>query len=161
MKKLLLVVSCAELLALAVWIGGLIVIIAAVIPAVFNSASMEIGGRLLMRTFQGYDRLVLIAAALLLVGMLTRACLHEHGNVGMLEASLIIAMIAVALILIAYVNPQTVGLQEAAFTANDEAAKRVTYTAFFRYHWLARGLYLVNLGLGVIVMCVKVRRWVR
>ena len=55
-----------ELLALSVWVGGLIVLIGAVIPAVFNTfGGQDSGGFFLTRTFEGYNRLVMGAMALL------------------------------------------------------------------------------------------------
>ena len=60
------------MLALVVWVGGLVSIIAAVIPAVFNTISMETGGRMLTRMFQGYDRLALVSAGLIVAGTLVR-----------------------------------------------------------------------------------------
>src|SRR2546422_8809435 len=73
MKKLIVVCQCVEVIALAVWVGGLAAIIAAVIPAAFNSPiPIETGGRLLMKTFHGYDRLVLVSAGALMLSMLAR-----------------------------------------------------------------------------------------
>src|SRR5437773_11337689 len=72
MKKVVLVAQCVELLALSAWVGGLLILIAAVIPAVFNTIGMESGGRMLTRVFQGYDRIVLVSAGLIVMGTLTR-----------------------------------------------------------------------------------------
>jgi hypothetical protein len=158
MRKILVVVQCLEFLALSVWIGGLIVIIAAVIPAVFNEGSMEVGGRIMTRTFQGYDRLVMISAGVLMIGWAVRISILGRQAVSTLEATIVIVMMTVALLLILYVNPTTVRLQEAAFAAT-ENTKSASYTAFFRYHWLARGLYMVNLALGICAIYSKVRSW--
>ena len=46
-----------EMFALTLWVGGLVVIIAIVIPAVFNSFGMEPAGRFLRRVFDGYGYL--------------------------------------------------------------------------------------------------------
>ena len=43
-----------EMCALTLWVGGLVVIIAIIIPAVFNSVGMEPAGRFLRRVFDGY-----------------------------------------------------------------------------------------------------------
>jgi hypothetical protein len=160
MKKFLGVVHCLELLALSVWVGGLVVIIAAVIPAVFNTASMEAGGRIMTRTFQGYDRLVMMSAAVLMVGWAVRTGISGAPAVNRLEVWIVITMMAVAFLLIFYVNPTTVRLQEAAFAAT-ENTKSTAYASFFRYHWLARGLYMVNLALGICAMYSKVRSWLK
>lgn len=160
MKKVILVCHCLEILALTVWVGGLVVIIASVIPAVFNTIGMEAGGRLLTRAFQGYDRLVLGAAVVAVIGMLTRT--HSAAEViGRGEWVLLGAMIAVAIALTFYLNPETIRLQELAFMTKEGAAKKAAYDDFFAYHRVARALYLVNMGLGIAMLCLKVRKWVR
>jgi uncharacterized membrane protein len=162
MKKLLVVVDCLEMLALAVWVGGLMTIMAAVIPAVFNTMSMEAGGRMLTRTFQGYDRLVLISAGVLMVGLLARSQLSTNADARIgKEALLFTTMLSIAALLAFYLNPEIVRLQEAAFASQDETAKRSTYDAFFRLHKIARALYLLNFALGIAAICVKVRTWSR
>jgi len=169
MKKVVLACHCLEVLALTIWVGGLIAIIASVIPAVFNTIGMEAGGRVLTRTFQGYDRLVLGAALIVVAGMLVRGfgpkIVGASGGikeaVGSTEPHLIGIMIAIASLLAFYLNPEVARLQETAFGVKEVAAKRVAYEHFFFYHRVARALYLVNLGLGIAVLCVKVRKWAR
>ncbi len=153
-----------EVLALAVWVGGLAVIVAAVIPAVFNAPiPVPAGGRLLTRMFQGYDRVVLIAAGVLVVGMGLRAFFPAGGEtaVSIPLVVLVGVMVMVAGFLTVYLNPQIVRLQELAFATSEEAARRAAYADFFRLHWIARALYLTNLGLGISVLCLKVRAWAR
>ena len=59
-----------EFLALGVWIGGLIVLVGAVIPAVFNTwGGQESGGFLLTRAFEGYNHLVVVALIVLVAAM--------------------------------------------------------------------------------------------
>src|SRR5918996_4096877 len=65
-RRALLAGGTCELVALTIWIGGLIVIIGSVIPAVFNSFGMEPGGRFLTRVFDGYNRLVIVAVVMLM-----------------------------------------------------------------------------------------------
>jgi hypothetical protein len=162
-RRLLLTVHCLEILALAAWVGGLLAIIGAVIPAVFNSVSIEVGGRMLTRTFQGYDRIVLISAALLILGLLARALLETDGasQIAVGEPLVLATMISIAVFLTFYLNPAIVRLQDAAFASTEETAKHAAYATFFRYHWTARGLYLTNLILGMGVICLKARRGVR
>jgi hypothetical protein len=151
-----------EALALAVWVGGLTSIIAAVIPAVFTTIGMETGGRMLTRTFQGYDRLVLVSAGLIVAGTLVRVFVSGpwREQIGMIELVLVAIMIVFALTLTFWLTPETTRLQELAFSAKEEA-KRAAYDEFFVYHRVARALYILNLGLGIAVLCVKVRKWVR
>jgi hypothetical protein len=70
-------------------------------------------------------------------------------------------MVMVAGFLTMYLNPEIVRLQELAFAASEETAKPAAYGDFFRLHWIARALYLINLGLGISVLCLKVRAWAR
>ncbi len=151
-----------EVLALAVWVGGLASIIAAVIPAVFSTIGMETGGRMLTRTFQGYDRLVLVSAGLVVAGTLVRVFLSGpwRAQIGMLELALLTAMVVIAMTLAFWLTPETARLQGLAFNAQ-EGAKRAAYDEFFLYHRWARALYILNLGLGIVLLCVKVRKWVR
>lgn len=154
-----------ELVALAVWTGGLIVIVAAVIPAVFNSFGMEQGGRFLTRVFDGYNRATVGAIAVLVVcsgvrSWMVRKRSASWPSVTRVESVLLLLMILVAVGIIAVLGPQTVELQERAFAAKEEAAKNQAYDAFFRTHRTVRGLYLVNLGLGIALMAVRVRAWV-
>jgi uncharacterized membrane protein len=162
-KRLLLVVHCLEILALAAWVGGLVTIIGAVIPAVFNTVSVEAGGRMLTRTFQGYDRIVLMSAAVLILGLLARTRLQtdEGSEIAATEPLLLATMVSIAVLLVFFLNPAIAKLQEAAFASKDEVAKRSTYVAFFRYHWTARALYVANLILGVAALCLKARKGVR
>ncbi len=151
-----------EALALAVWVGGLASIIAAVIPAVFTTIGMETGGRMLTRTFQGYDRLVLVSAGLIVAGTLVRVFVSGpwREQIGMIELALLATMIVFAMTLTFWLTPETTRLQELAFSAK-EGAKRAAYDEFFVYHRVARALYILNLGLGIALVCVKVRKWVR
>lgn len=154
---------CVEVLALAVWTGGLVGIIASVIPAVFNSMiTMEVGGRILTRAFHGYDRLVLISVGLIVTGMLVRVLVSGpwRAQIGMIELALLANMIVLATILTFWLTPETARLQGLAFNAPEEA-KRAAYDEFFVYHRVARALYILNLGLGVALLCVKVRKWAR
>lgn len=153
---------CVEALALAVWVGGLASIIAAVIPAVFTTIGMETGGRMLTRTFQGYDRLVLVAAGLIVAGTLVRVFVSGpwREQIGMIELVLVAIMVVFALTLAFWLTPETARLQGIAFGVRDDA-KRIAYENFFAYHRVARALYIINLGLGIALLCVKVRKWVR
>jgi len=117
----------------------------------------------LAKTFQGYDRLVLVSLGLIVIGMMVRV-LGNSGEwrtqVGMVELALLGTMILVAMALTFWLSLETVRLQELAFSA-PEAAKRAAYDEFFVYHRVTRALYIINLGLGIALLCVKVRKWVR
>ena len=165
-SKRLLVCAVIECLALAVWIGGLVVIIGAVIPAVFNSFGMEPGGRFLTRVFDGYNRMVLVAMAAMGGTIAVRAWMlrtggHPDTMPGRTETILFGTMILVAVLIIAVLDPQSVALQEDAFAAKDETARKAAYDAFFRVHMVVRGLYILNLGLGVGLLTLNLKSFLR
>ena len=154
---------CVEALALAVWVGGLVSIVAAVIPAIFNTIGMEAGGRMLTKMFQGYDRLALAAAGLLVAGTLVRiygAAGNWREQIGMTELALLATMVVFVTVLVFWLTPETTRLQEIAFGARDDA-RRIAYDNFFAYHRVARALYIINLGLGIALLCVKAKTWAR
>lgn len=165
-SKRLLICAVIESLALAVWIGGLVVIIAAVIPAVFNSLGMEPGGRFLTRVFDGYNRLVLVAMAAMGGTIAARAWGLQAGGLsdafpGRIETILFGTMVLVASLIIFVLGPHSIVLQEEAFGARDENTRKIAYDAFFRVHMLVRTLYIVNLGLGVGLLTVKLKLLLR
>jgi len=141
------------------------VIIGAVIPAVFNSFGMEPGGRFLTRVFDGYNRLTALALALLIgtAGWRVRHSRSEtaaHGGTGHVsrsEGMLLAVMIVIAALIILVLGPSSMTLQEQAFAAQGDAAKKAAYDAFFRTHTIVRALYVVNLGLGIALLAVKAK----
>jgi uncharacterized membrane protein len=162
-RKGLIACHTFEWAALAVWVGGLAVIIGSVIPAVFNSFGMEPGGRFLTKVFDGYNRLT-VGAIVILVAAAGWRIWSTRGSSGAAtvtrpELVLLSTMILVAALIILWLGPWSVTLQEQAFAAQGEAAKKAAYGAFFRTHTLVRGLYLANLVLGIALMVVKVKRW--
>ena len=151
-----------ELLALAIWIGGLVVIVAAVIPAVFNSFGMEPGGRFLTRVFEGYNRFVLMSAGMLVIGAMSRTRLSRAvavAPVGLsrIEWAVTITLIVLAVMVICVLEPSSVRLQEQAFAIKDEAERKTAYESFFKSHTIVRALYVVNLGLAIGLIPIKVR----
>ncbi|MFM8540221.1 MAG: DUF4149 domain-containing protein [Nitrospira sp.] len=164
-SKGLLTCLALDWLALAVWTGGLIIIVAVVIPAVFNSFGMEPGGRFLTRTFDGYNRAVLVAMALMGGALAGRAWLTQAGEPqaqpGRAEALLFGIMVVVALAIIAWLGPESVILQEEAFAVKDDTARKIAYAAFFKVHTVVRALYILNLGLGIALMVVKLKSYVK
>lgn len=161
-RRLLLVCCTVELVALSIWIGGLVVIIASVIPAVFNSFGMELGGRFLTRVFEGYNRLVALAIVILVSTATWRYWVSARTDrrdaaVSRSECALLTVMIGAAALIMLVFWPESVTLQEQAFATQGEAARKAAYEAFFRTHTVVRGLYLLNLGLGIALLAVKVR----
>ncbi len=153
-----------ELLGLSVWVGGLIAILVTVIPEVFN-IGMEPGGRLLTRVFGRYNTLVFGAMGALLVISFYRQWLYLGKGfraAALLPVEWVILglMIAIQLLLVLILVPESVTLQEQAFATQGEVARKTAHEAFFRGHKLVRYLYVANLGLGIGLMSVKVRGWV-
>ena len=165
--RILVLWSVLELVALAVWVGGLVVIIGAVIPAVFNNnVVMETGGRIITRTFTEYNKFVVVAIALLVVASGWRVWMARGGRypaagLGRPELTFITIMIIIAAAIILWLGPASVALQEQAFAAEGVTAKKEAYEAFFRIHTVVKTLYAVNLVLGIGLMTVKITHWLQ
>ncbi|MBS0172052.1 MAG: DUF4149 domain-containing protein [Nitrospira sp.] len=162
-QGLIACVTC-ELLALAVWIGGLLVLVAAVIPAVFNTfGGQDTGGFFLTRAFDGYNRLVLGAAVILVTGIVWRAWLFQQGlaeqEITRTEWLLLGAMLLTAGVITFVLHPQAAALQAQAFASKGEEARKAAFEAFFQLHKPVRVLYIVNVGLGIALLTVRVRSW--
>lgn len=164
-QGLIACVTC-ELLALAVWIGGLLVLVAAVIPAVFNTfGGQDTGGFFLTRAFDGYNRLVLGAAAILMAGILWRAWLYQQELtdevITRTEWLLLGAMLLTAGVITFVLHPQAAALQAQAFASKGEEARKAAFEAFFQLHKPVRVLYILNVGLGIGLLTLRVRAWIR
>lgn len=139
MRQGLIACITCELLALAVWIGGLLVLVAAVIPAVFNTfGGQDTGGFFLTRAFDGYNRLVLGSAAILTSGVLWRAWLVQRGladgEITRTEWLLLGAMLLTAGVITFVLHPQAAALQAQAFASKGEEARKAAFEAFFQLH---------------------------
>lgn len=154
-----------EFTALAIWVGGLIVLIGSVIPAVFNTfGGQDTGGFFLTRAFEGYNRLVLLALVVLLPGITWRAWLARHGvhQSGVTREEWIVLglMAAVAGFIIVVLHPEAAALQAAAYAAPAGDERKAAMAAFFRLHLPMRALYVVNLGLGIVLFGIRARGWI-
>ena len=149
-----------EFLALGVWVGGLIVLVGAVIPAVFNTfGGQESGGVFLTRAFEGYNRLVVGALIVLVAAMGLRQWRGEAvARVGRAEWLLLSAMGGIAGLIIFVLHPYAAALQAEAFGLKDEQAKKAAFEAFFRLHKPMRSLYVVNVLLGIWLLVLKAKR---
>lgn len=149
--------------ALTLWVGGLMVIIAVVIPAVFNSFGMEPAGRFLRRVFDGYGYLnlgILVVLGLLAV-LRSRIYAQDPSHVFSVTAGewwLLGGMLVVTVGILGILGPQAVGLQEVAFEAISKEEKELAYGKFFRVHMIVRALHLVNVGLAFSLFIVKLRK---
>jgi len=158
--------SLAELIGLAIWIGGLAVILTTVIPAVFNMLGMEQGGRFLRRVFDGYNNLTSGIVVLLLGTAAIRTWKVRHVPERILAVSrsewgLLIALVLLTGTIVVILGPKAIELQEVAFAAESQEAKKTAYEAFFRTHMIVRALHLINVGLAISLLVVKFRQWVK
>ena len=152
-----------EMCALTLWVGGLIVIIAVVIPAVFNSFGMEPAGRFLRRVFDGYG--YLNVGILCVLSLIAFFRVRTYGQDSSLLFSvtagewwLLGGMLVVTVTILGILGPQAVALQEEAFEALSKEQKELAYSEFFRLHMIVRALHLVNLGLAFSLFILKLRK---
>ena len=149
-----------EVLALGLWVGGLIVLIGAVIPAVFNTfGGQDSGGFFLTRTFEGYNRLVIGALAVLALALGYRWWSGEPAaQVSRGEVMVLALMGGIAGLIIVFLHPKAATLQADAFALTDEQARKTAFEAFFRLHMPLRSLYIVNMVLGMVLIVMKTKR---
>ncbi len=152
-----------ELCALTLWVGGLVVIIALVIPAVFNSFGMEAAGRFLRRVFDGFGLMnvwILIVLSVV-AGIRFRAFGHNPSEmfaVSSAEWWLLAGMAIMTFTILVVLGPQAISLQEEAFEAVSKEDKDIAYAKFFRLHMIVRACHLVNFGLAASLFIAKVRK---
>ena len=149
-----------EWVALAVWVGGMIVLSGAVIPAVFNTfGGQDSGGMFLTRAFEGYHRFVGGAGAVLLAALWYR---RWSGDpivvVGRSEMIILAAMVMIAGLIIAVLHPNAAALQAQAFATKDETTRKAALEGLFRVLLPIRALYMLNLLLGVVLIGIKAKR---
>jgi len=155
-------VSCLTLewLALGVWVGGLLVLIGAVIPAVFNTlGGQDVGGLFLTRAFEGYHHFVIGALAILCAASWYRWWSGDPAvGVGRGEMTVLAVMVVTAGVIIVWLHPHAAALQAQAFAVEEEAAKKAAFEALFRILMPVRWLYMVNLALGILMIGIKAKR---
>ena len=158
--------SLLELLGLMMWIGSLTALLTMVIPAVFNTLGMETGGRFLRRVFDGYHA-VIVGVVVVLIGTASfRYWKHwqePQGNPPLKrsEVGLLTALTFVTVLVVTVMGPKAVALQEIAFEADSQEAKKTALEAFFQMHMIVRTLHLTNAGLAISLLVVKFRHWVK
>ncbi|MHC9062567.1 DUF4149 domain-containing protein [Nitrospira sp. CMX1] len=149
-----------EWVALAVWVGGMIVLSGAVIPAVFNTfGGQDSGGMFLTRAFEGYHRFVVGASGILVVALLGR-WLSGKAHVAVRKSEIIVlaTMVVIAGVIVMVLHPEAAALQLQAFSMKDEGAKKAAFEAFFRVLLPIRSLYMINLVLGLLLIGMKAKR---
>ena len=149
-----------EWVALAVWVGGMVVLSGAVIPAVFNTfGGQDSGGMFLTRAFEGYHRFVIGAGTVLCSALWYR---WWSGDpiiaVGRSEMIVLAVMVMIASLIIAVLHPNAVALQVQAFATKDETARKAALEGLFRVLLPIRALYMLNLLLGIVLIGIKAKR---
>lgn len=157
--------SLLELLGLVIWIGSLVFILTAVLPATFNSFGIEAGGRFLRRVFDHYNSLT-SGIVIFLIGSTwfrlwkNRNPLPRISPPTRIEVTLLVGLSLVTTLIVLVVEPKAIQLQEAAFLAGGEIATKNAYEDFFKTHMIARALHLINGGLAISLLVTKFRQWV-
>lgn len=138
----------------------MVVLVGAVIPAVFNTfGGQDSGGLFLTRAFEGYHRFVIGAMVVLCAASLYRWWSGEPAAaVGRGEISVLALMAAMAGVVILALHPQAAILQAQAFAAQEETAKKAAFESLFRVLMPIRVLDIVNLVLGVLLIGIKSKR---
>lgn len=149
-----------EWIALAVWVGGMVVLSGAVIPAVFNTfGGQDSGGMFLTRAFEGYHRFVIGAGAILCAALWYRRWSGDPiMDVGRSEMIVLGVMVMTAGLIIAILHPNAVALQAQAFATKDEATKKSALEGLFRVLLPIRALYMLNLFLGLALIGIKAKQ---
>jgi hypothetical protein len=158
----MLVISLmSEWMALGIWVGGLVVLVAAVLPAVFNTfGGQDAGGLFLTRAFEGYNRLVLGAVVALAIGMGWRRWQAPPPyEVSRGEGLLFGLMVLIAAVIIFYLHPLAAARQAEAFALKAGEGRKEAFEAFFKLHMPVRSLYIVNLCLGLMLSAIRAHRW--
>ena len=57
-------------------------------------------------------------------------------------------------------HPQAAALQAQTFASKGDEARKAAFEAFFQLHKPVRVLYIVNVGLGIALLTVRVRSWI-
>jgi hypothetical protein len=149
-----------EWLALGVWVGGGLVLIGAVIPAVFNTfGGQDSGGLFLTKAFEGYHRFMIGALAILWAALWYR---WWSGSsivaVGRGEMMVLAGMVVITGVIIVWLHPSAASLQAQAFATQEEAAKKAAFEALFRMLKPIRWIYMVDLVLGILLIGIKANR---
>lgn len=155
-------VGCLSLewVALAVWVGGMVVLSGAVIPAVFNTfGGQDSGGMFLTRAFEGYHRFIIGAGAILCTTLWYRRWSGDPiVDVGRSEMIVLVIMLMIAGFIIAVLHPNAVAIQAQAFTTKDETVRKAALEGLFRVLLPIRALYMLNLLLGIVLIGIKAKR---
>ncbi len=149
-----------EWLALGVWVGGGLVLIGAVIPAVFNTfGGQDSGGLFVTRAFEGYHRFMIGALTLLWIALWYRWWSGDSTvAVGQSEMLVLAGITAITGMILLWLHPSAAALQAQAFATHEEEAKKAAFEALFRVLKPLRWIYTVDLILGIFLIGIRAKR---
>ena len=159
------VLRFVALLALVVWLGGMVVLGALVAPATFQvlQAQAPATGRVLAGALFGdilrrFYVLAYISGAIILVCLLAMKIIGPEPRGWLLRGAIVVAMLAIAAYAGVPVSREIAGLQSRvsgpmnALPETDPIRMR-----FDTLHALSTRLMTANIGLGLVLLCWYVR----
>src|SRR3989442_14696380 len=100
-----------------------------------------------MKTFHGYDRLVLVSAGALMLSMLARGVVAKDLISGP-EWAVAGVMVAGGGGVTFFLHPHVVRLPEVGFSTNENEGEKKAYDGLFPYPLILPGFYSLKLGFG-------------
>ena len=146
-----------ELLGLAVWIGGMVILGALVAPTVFNTVKpIEMAGEAMSLVFRKFNGgLAYVCIALVVLGFLGKFFLDQHrGRSLWIEGGILAVMILFGLYVGAILGPR---MEELRHTRIADPSNSMAIVEFDRDHRISVSLFSANLLLGLAVLFIHAR----
>ncbi len=146
-----------ELLGMAVWIGGMVILGALVAPTVFNTVKpIEMAGEAMSLVFRKFNGgLVYVCIALVILGFLGKSFLSQRrGRSLWIEGGLLTVMVLSGLYIGAILGPRMEDLRHIRIADPSNAAAIVEFN---HRHRISETLFSVNLLLGLAVLFIHAR----
>lgn len=157
MRALAYLCRWIELVGMAVWIGGMLILGALVAPTVFNTVKpIEMAGEAMSLVFRRFNGgLVYVCIALVVIGFLGKLFLCQwRVRSRWIEGGLLTVMILVGLYVGAILGPRMEDLRHIRIADPSNAAAAVE---FDRDHRISETFFSVNLLLGLAVLFIHAR----
>jgi uncharacterized membrane protein len=146
-----------ELLGLAIWIGGMLILGSVVAPIMFNTVKpIVMAGEAMTLVFQKFNSgLVYICIVLVVLGFVGKFFLsRQRGRSRWIEGGLLMVMVLVGLYIGTILGPRMERLRQIQIADRSNSAAIVE---FDRDHRISVTLFSVNLLLGLAVLFVNAR----
>ncbi len=159
----MLALRYAALLAIVVWLGGLMVLGGVAAPAVFEIAGMHAGGRMLAGDIFGevlrrFHRVSYVCGAVIPLTLLARGALGPRPRRFAMRVALSLLMLAAVLYSGFVVLPRVERLQSAIGVAPSSLAEGdARRVEFGRLHALSTGVQIVPLLGGLLLLAYEMR----